>query len=112
MGGFPKGNETILKNVFYQGLRGQMKTLAAYKHDAIIDYDRFKIAVRRIEVDMNASQELNIFDLTYIIPNYPPIANYFYLTFILPCNLILPLLTNIETYRGCEPIERDLHSTQ
>ena len=57
LGGLRRGDETVLKNVFFQGLRSQLKTLSAYKHDSILDYDRFKIEVRRIEVDLQDSQK-------------------------------------------------------
>ena len=57
LGGLKKGEEIILKNVFYQGLKGQIKTISAYKHDAINDYDRFKIEVRKIEADLNTPQK-------------------------------------------------------
>ena len=57
LGGLRRGDETVLKNVFFQGLRSQLKTLSTYKHDSILDYDRFKIEVRRIEVDLQDSQK-------------------------------------------------------
>ena len=34
--------------MFYQGLKGQIETISAYKHDPITDYDISKIEGRKI----------------------------------------------------------------
>ena len=51
LGGLKK-DDSILKKVFYQGLRPEVKHLAFSKCDLIEDYDRFKIEVRKIEADL------------------------------------------------------------
>ena len=51
MGGLKK-DDSILKKVFYQGLKPEVKHLALSKCDLIEDYDRFKIEVRKIEADL------------------------------------------------------------
>lgn len=55
--GMPKEHDTILKRVFYQGLRPSIKPLAFIKCDTILDYDRFKIEVRKIEADLVTEKE-------------------------------------------------------
>lgn len=52
LGGMKKGDDKILKKVFYQGLKPQIKHLAFSKCDLIEDYDKFKIEVRKIEADL------------------------------------------------------------
>lgn len=51
LGGIKK-DDKILKKVFYQGLKPQIKHLAFSKCDLIEDYDKFKIEVRKIEADL------------------------------------------------------------
>ena len=52
LGGMKKGDNKILKKVFDQGLKPQIKHLAFSKCDLIEDYDKFKIEVRKIEADL------------------------------------------------------------
>ena len=52
LGGLKKSDDKILKGVFYQGLKPNIKQLAFSKCDLIEDYDRFKIEVRKIEADL------------------------------------------------------------
>ena len=50
-----QSQEGILKNVFYQGLRQPLKQCGNLKFETICDYDRFKIEMRTIESDLEAS---------------------------------------------------------
>lgn len=47
--------ETILKSVFYQGLRQPLKQFGNLKFETIRDYDRFKIEMRKIESELESS---------------------------------------------------------
>ena len=47
--------ESILKSVFYQGLRQPLKQFGNLKHETIRDYDRFKIEMRKIESELESS---------------------------------------------------------
>lgn len=47
--------EVILKSVFYQGLRQPLKQCGNLKYETITDYDRFKIEMRKIESELEAS---------------------------------------------------------
>ena len=49
------GQESILKSVFYQGLRQPLKQCGNLKYETIKDYDRFKIEMRKIESDLESS---------------------------------------------------------
>ena len=49
------GQETILKSVFYQGLRQPLKQFGNLKFETIKDYDRFKIEMQKIESDLENS---------------------------------------------------------
>ena len=49
------GQETILKLVFYQGLRQPLKQFGNLKFETIKDYDRFKIEMRKIESELENS---------------------------------------------------------
>lgn len=55
LGCLEKSDTHILKGVYYQGLRKDLKQLSAYKCDTIKDYDRFKIELRRIEAEQKES---------------------------------------------------------
>ena len=50
--GVIKKDDSILKKVFYQGLKPTIKHFAFSKCDLIEDYDRFKLEVRKIEADL------------------------------------------------------------
>jgi hypothetical protein len=52
-----KTDDEILKQVLYQGLRPEIKQLAAYKCDAIDNYDEFKIELRKIEAELKSETE-------------------------------------------------------
>lgn len=52
-----KTDDEILKQVLYQGLRPDIKHLAAYKCDTIDDYDLFKIELRKIEAELKSESE-------------------------------------------------------
>ena len=47
-------DDDILKKVFYQGLKTEIKYLAFSKCDLIHDYDKFKIKVKKIEADLSS----------------------------------------------------------
>ena len=49
------GQETILKSVFYQGLRQPLKQFGNLKFETIKDYDRFKIEMRKIVSELENS---------------------------------------------------------
>lgn len=51
------GQETILKSVFYQGLKQPLKQCGNLKYETIKDYDRFKIEMRKIESDLESSNK-------------------------------------------------------
>ncbi|OWF54733.1 Paraneoplastic antigen-like protein 5 [Mizuhopecten yessoensis] len=48
----------MLRNVFYTGLRQEMKDITGHKYDAIDDYDKLLIAVRQVEKDHNRDKEI------------------------------------------------------
>lgn len=50
-------NQTILKRVFFQGLKQPIKQMSAYKFDTVDDYDRFKVEVRKIESELNLTKQ-------------------------------------------------------
>ena len=50
--GMVKGDDKILKKVFYQGLKPQIIHLTFSKCDLFEDNDKFKIEVRKIEADL------------------------------------------------------------
>ena len=52
MGIMKKGNDRVLKKVFYQGLKTSVKQIAYSKCDIIDSYDEFKMEVRKIEADL------------------------------------------------------------
>lgn len=52
LGGMKKQDNKTLKKVFYHGLRPSIKHMAFSRCDAIEDYDKFKIEVRKIEADL------------------------------------------------------------
>ena len=52
VGGVKKNDFEILKGVLYQGLRKELKHMAAYKHDTVNNYDTFKIELRKLELDL------------------------------------------------------------
>ena len=52
-------NETLLKQVLYQGLKMDLKHTAQYKFDTIADYDRFKIDLRKLEADLKLPESKN-----------------------------------------------------
>ena len=47
--------ESILKSVFYQGLKQPLKQFGNLKFETIKDYDRFKIEMRKIESEIESS---------------------------------------------------------
>lgn len=47
----------ILRSVFYQGLRPQIKQMANYKYDTIKNYDEFKIEIRKIENELSLAEK-------------------------------------------------------
>lgn len=47
--------EEILKSVFYQGLLQPLKQCGNLKYETIKDYDRFKVEMRKIESELEAS---------------------------------------------------------
>ena len=49
--------ENILKSVFYQGIKQPLKQCGNLKYETTIDYDRFKIEMRKIESDLQASSK-------------------------------------------------------
>ena len=49
------GQETILKSVFYQGLRQPLKQFGNLKFETIKDYNRFKIEMQKIESELENS---------------------------------------------------------
>jgi hypothetical protein len=57
LNGLKKTDEDILKQVLYQGLRPEIRHLSAYKCEAVMDYDRFKIELRKIEADLSSEKE-------------------------------------------------------
>ncbi|KAH3699903.1 hypothetical protein DPMN_074865 [Dreissena polymorpha] len=52
-----RGNDEILKQVLFQGLKLDLKHIAQYKYDTIDDYDRFKIELRRLEKDLQMTDK-------------------------------------------------------
>lgn len=50
-------NETLLKQIFYQGLRLDLKLVAQYKYDTIEDYDKFKVELRKLEQEIKQSDK-------------------------------------------------------
>ena len=50
--------DRMLRNVFYTGLRQELKDITGHKYDSIDDYDRLLIAVRQVEKDHNRDKEL------------------------------------------------------
>lgn len=65
MDALPK-DDMILKSVLYQGLRTDMKHLAAYKNDSIKDYDKFKIELRKIEAELQSDTKTCHANITHI----------------------------------------------
>lgn len=57
LGGINRLDTITLRGVLYQGLRKEIKHLATYKCDTIIDYDSLKIELRKIESDITIEQE-------------------------------------------------------
>lgn len=57
LNGLKKTDDDILKQVLYQGLRPEIRHLSAYKCDTIMDYDRFKIELRKIEAELSSEKE-------------------------------------------------------
>ena len=49
------GQEKLLKSVFYQGLRPELRQFGNLKFETIGDYDKFKIEMRKIEEDLEKS---------------------------------------------------------
>lgn len=56
LGAIRRGDDLLLKQVFYQGLKLELKHIAHYKFDTEPDYDRFKIELRKMEADMKQSE--------------------------------------------------------
>ena len=54
--GSSQGDDKVLKNILYQGLRKEFSLRAAYKNDIIEDYDKFKLELRKIESELSAEQ--------------------------------------------------------
>ena len=52
-----KTQESILKSVFYQGIKQPLKQCGNLKYETIADYDRFKIEMRKIENDLQATSK-------------------------------------------------------
>ena len=45
-------NETLLKQTLYHGLKLDLKLVSQYKMDTVMDYDRFKIELRKLEAEL------------------------------------------------------------
>ena len=57
LGAMRKGDDDLLKELLYQGLKVDLKLQAQYKYETIHDYDRFKIELRSLEEEMNKPEE-------------------------------------------------------
>lgn len=54
------GSTEILKNTFYDGLIQPIKSQANYKFNTVRDYDAFKVEVRKIEKEMESSDDIKV----------------------------------------------------
>lgn len=59
LGGMSKSDDQKLKSVLYRGLRHDIKQQSGYKYDTIMDYDRFKIELRKIEANLKEEEPEN-----------------------------------------------------
>ena len=60
LGAMRRGDDDLLKELLYQGLKVDLKLQAQYKYETIRDYDRFKIELRSLEEEMNRPDEVKL----------------------------------------------------
>ena len=63
--------DEMLRNMFYQGLKPTLKDICAYKFEQIKDFDKLRVAIRKIEQDHLNPEALNVHCHSSVDQNKP-----------------------------------------